>query len=78
MRTAVLSSTLGSVLVVLKKQQNILRYVSVASLERNCINCTLRVHLLSSDKTVLSDGAVCENLAFSEVCVAVTILQSCL
>jgi len=67
MCTALLPTTLGTFLVVLKKQQIILRYISVARLGRNCIKGTLRVHFCSSDKTELSECAVCENLAFSEV-----------
>jgi len=64
--------------VILKKQQDILRYTSVASLGKNFIKGTLRVHFCSSDKTELSVCAVCECLTFSEIFGDVTILLSCM
>ena len=38
----------------------------MASLGINCIKSTLRVHFCSSDKTELSEGAVCDCLTFSD------------
>jgi len=64
-------------LVLMKRQQNILRYISVASLGINCIKGTLPVHLCSADKTELTEGAVCECLTFCDVLCGVTILLSC-
>jgi len=78
MRTTLLPTTLGSFLVILKKQQNILRYTSVSSLGINCIKGTLCVNLCSSDKTELSEGAVCEFLTFSDVLCGVRIVLSCM